>query len=268
MRLISLNAWGGRLAGPLLSYLAAEDPDVLCLQEVTAAPAPCPEVLYFRHDGAELEQAADLFGRLRERLPGHDAAFFPAMRGTLEDAEGRPHASLFGLATFTRRSLPVLEQQLAFTHGAFRPDGWGPAPVPRNAHGFRLYNPATGRATTIVQTHGLRDPKGKHDTPARRAQARRLLRLVRALRRPGEGAILCGDLNLLPGAESFGILAAEGLADLVTARGHCDSRTSWYPKPQRFADYLLVTPEVQVTGFDLPARPEISDHRPLVLDFA
>ena len=34
MRLMCLNAWGGTLHDELLAFLAAETPDVLCLQEV------------------------------------------------------------------------------------------------------------------------------------------------------------------------------------------------------------------------------------------
>jgi len=45
-----------------------------------------------------------------------------------------------------------------------------------------------------------------------------------------------------------------------------DTRTSHYAKPVRFADYMLVTADVPVADFDVPASPEVSDHRPLVLD--
>ncbi|MHC2215618.1 exonuclease III [Rhizobium leguminosarum] len=38
MRIISLNAWGGRLHEALITYVTEADPDVLCLQEVLRAP--------------------------------------------------------------------------------------------------------------------------------------------------------------------------------------------------------------------------------------
>jgi endonuclease/exonuclease/phosphatase family metal-dependent hydrolase len=86
------------------------------------------------------------------------------------------------------------------------------------------------------------------------------------LRQPGEGLIVCGDLNLLPDSETFAILAELGLTDLVTTRGFTDTRTSRYPKDGRYADYLLVTPEVTVETFDVVATPEVSDHRALLLE--
>jgi endonuclease/exonuclease/phosphatase family metal-dependent hydrolase len=73
-------------------------------------------------------------------------------------------------------------------------------------------------------------------------------------------------LNLLPGSETFAILGRLGLTDLVTARGFSDTRTSFYRKDNRHADYLLVTPNVDVRRFEVVESPEVSDHRPLMLD--
>ena len=39
MRILSLNAWGGKLHSPLMKYLADVDADVLCLQEVESRAA-------------------------------------------------------------------------------------------------------------------------------------------------------------------------------------------------------------------------------------
>ena len=75
----------------------------------------------------------------------------------------------------------------------------------------------------------------------------------------------CGDFNVLPDSRLFDELAELGLADLVTARGFTDTRTSYYGKPNRFADYLLVSAGVTVVDFDVVEAPEVSDHRPLLL---
>ena len=85
--------------------------------------------------------------------------------------------------------------------------------------------------------------------------------------RPGDAVIACGDFNVLPGSETFRTLAGLGLADLVTAGGHTDTRTSHYRKQPRWADYLLVNDLVRVDRFEVVAAPEVSDHRPLLLDF-
>lgn len=286
MRILSLNAWGGRVFAPLLPFLAATDADVLCLQEVVRTPGAGIRWLTYRGDGAELPQRANLHDEVRAVTPDHDSGFFPSARGLLHAQDGVPHAeagvphaeagvlhdadmafsSEFGLATYTRRSFPVIGQALDFVHGRFSPDGWGAHPRPRNAHGVRLFDDAAGEAICVVHLHGLRDPAGKGDTPHRRAQAHALVRLIRRIWNEGERLVVCGDFNLLPGSETFAILGALGLEDLVTTRGFTDTRTSFYGKENRFADYLLVTPNVEVRRFEVVASPEVSDHRPLLLD--
>lgn len=75
--------------------------------------------------------------------------------------------------------------------------------------------------------------------------------------------MVCGDLNLLPHSETFEVLRAVGLVDLV---GTADARTSHYPKQVRHASYLLISDPGAVKRFEIVADPEVSDHRALVLD--
>jgi len=109
----------------------------------------------------------------------------------------------------------------------------------------------------------LRDPLGKADTPARRGQAERLAELVRRIRGPRDLVVVCGDFNVLPGSETFSVLADVGLTDLV---GVADTRTSHYRKAVRHASYLLVSDVAAVKRFDILAEPEVSDHRALILE--
>lgn len=265
MRILSLNAWGGRVFEPLIPFLTSVDADVLCLQEVVRTPGAGRDWLSYRGDGAELPQRANLHDEIREAHPGHDAGFYPAARGELYDG-AQAFPSEFGLATYVRHTFPVIGQALDFVHGGFSPEAWGEHPRPRNAHCVRLFDPARGEPIVVAQLHGLRELSGKHDTPHRRAQAHALVRLIRTIWRPGERLVVCGDLNLLPGSETFSILAELGLSDLVTAGGFTDTRTSFYAKDNRYADYLLVTPNVDIRQFEVVAMPEVSDHRPLLLD--
>lgn len=80
--------------------------------------------------------------------------------------------------------------------------------------------------------------------------------------------MVCGDFNVLPGSATFRVLAGLGLSDLVTGNGLVDTRTSHYLKQGRFADYMLVTPDVKVVTFEVVEAPEVSDHRALLLDIA
>ncbi|MGO4623760.1 endonuclease/exonuclease/phosphatase family protein [Ensifer sp. 2YAB10] len=267
MRILSLNAWGGKLHSPLMKYLAEVDADVLCLQEIARSPMTEAEWLIYRDADVELPQRANLFDEIAAALPGHDGFFCPTARGTLLDGD-RPVASEFGLATFVRRTNSVIGQALDFVHGSFSSEGWGPHPRARNAHCIRLFDHDAGAAITIAQMHGLREVSGKGDTPARNAQADALVNLIGKVWPGKERLVVCGDFNVLPDSVTFKALAEFGLTDLVVSRGHTDTRTSHYLKSGRFADYMLANAAVDVARFDVVTEPEVSDHRALLLEIA
>jgi len=265
MRILCLNAWGGKLHGPLIAYLRAASPDILCLQEVTHSPASGKDWLTY-HDGAHvLEQRANLFRDIAAALPDHTGQFCPAAQGQLWDGDVAV-PSQWGLATFTRSGLPLIGQVQGFVHKSYGADGFGDHPRSRNAHCIRVWNAARGRAVVVAHMHGLRDLHGKGDSPERLAQARRFAAMIAGLAEAGDDVIACGDFNVLPDSATFDVLAGLGLRDLVTGRGHAGTRSSLYAKPGRFADYMLVGDGVPVARFDVVASPEVSDHCPLMLE--
>ena len=259
-----LNGWGGTLHEAARAYLAREAPDVLCLQEVVHTPATTKEWLTYRDGDHVLPQRANFFRDVSEALPEHVAIFCPAAQGVLWDGEGTV-PSQWGLATFVHGRFPLIGQAQGFVHKGFSPDGYGEHPRSRSAHVVRLHDFDRGRPITIAQMHGLRDLNGKIDTPERLEQARRLVGLVQAVAEPGDRLVVCGDFNVEPGSQTFGILAGLGLEDLVVGRGYSDTRTSHYKKPGRYADYMLVNEAVEVLAFEVVQQPEVSDHRPLLL---
>jgi endonuclease/exonuclease/phosphatase family metal-dependent hydrolase len=260
---VSVNAWGGAVFDSLVAWLPEVRADVLCLQEVTRTPGLSGWTT-FRDAERELPQRANLFDDIRRLLPGHQAWFVASDAGPVHGEVGATHRQDFGLAVFVDEHHPVIGQASRFVHGSFVDhEEWTASDRPRLAQGVRIVDRTADRVVAVVHAHGLRDAVGKHDTPARRDQARRLAALVESIREPGDLSILCGDLNLLPGSETFDVLAAIGLTDLV---GTADTRTSLYRKPVRHANYLLVSRPADVRHFDAPATPEVSDHRPLILD--
>ncbi|MFK3780997.1 endonuclease/exonuclease/phosphatase family protein [Agrobacterium sp. NPDC089420] len=267
MRLICLNGWGGKLNDALLPYLSSSDPDILCLQEVVHTPAASQDWLSYRDHGNDLPQRANFLRDVSDALPDHVAIFCPAAQGDLWHGEIR-YPSQWGLATFLRKSMAVVAQAQGFVHGTFSADGYGDHPRSRTAHAVRIFDFKSGRPAVIAHMHGLRDLGGKHDSPARLAQARRLVELVRAVAEDGDRIIVCGDFNVLPESETFAVLKELDLAELVTGGGFTSTRTSHYTKQNRYADYMLVNPAVTVDHFDVVAQPEVSDHCPLLLDFS
>lgn len=264
MKIMCLNGWGGKLHEELSSYVKISDPDVLCLQEVIHSPASEKEWLTYRDGDHLLAQRANFFRDVSNALPDHFAIFCPAAQGVLWDGDC-PVLSQWGLATFSRRSLPIIGQAQGFVHKGFSPAGYGDHPRSRSAHGIRVYDYGAERAVSITHMHGLRDLKGKMDTPERAEQARRLLALSRQISEPDDVIVVCGDFNVEPGSETLAILAAAGLNELVTTRGIETTRSSQYKKPGRFADYMLVNREEAVQSFDVIHDPEVSDHCPLIL---
>ncbi|NUR87271.1 MAG: endonuclease [Nonomuraea sp.] len=263
MRILSLNAWGGAMYDDLAPWVAGCGADVLCLQEMTHTAGAGG---WTRFDDAHrsLPQRANLLADVRALLPGHHAVFAASDAGPVLDSAGVARQQDFGVATFVAGTLALAGTRTGFVHGSFAEhvDGW-PADRPRAGLAVRVYDREGGRFVTVVQLHGLRDPAGKGDTPARLAQAKRLADLVTAAREHGDLTVVCGDLNLLPGSETFGVLSGIGLTDLV---GEADTRTSRYGKPLRHASYLLVSDPAAVERFEIVAEPEVSDHRALLLE--
>ncbi|APH71087.1 endonuclease/exonuclease/phosphatase family protein [Aquibium oceanicum] len=266
MRIMCLNGWGGKLHESLIAYVSDASPDVLCLQEVVHTPSTTEAWLEYRDGDHVLPQRANFFRDVAKALPNHAATFCPAAQGVLWDgAEAVP--SQWGLATFVRGSFPVIGQIQAFVHKDFSPDGYGDHPRSRNAHAVRIHDYEKGRTVAIVHTHGLRDvAAGKADTPARIEQARRLADIATRIAEDGDRLVVCGDLNVEPESETFRILGDIGLTDLVTTRGFAGTRTAQYPKPGRFADYMLVDQMAEPVSFEVVRNPVVSDHCPLLLE--
>ena len=116
---------------------------------------------------------------------------------------------------------------------------------------------------SIFNVHGLWNGMGKTDSDARIAQSQRIKAFMDGIDTP---KILCGDFNLRPDTISLTLLE-EGMQNLVKAHNVVSTRTSFYPKDERFADYILVTPDVTVHSFGVLAQ-EVSDHAPLLLEFS
>lgn len=265
MRLMCLNAWGGTLHDELLAFLAAETPDVLCLQEVIHTPWTGKDCLTYRDGDHVLPQRPNLFRDVSRALPEHAAIFCPSAQGVLWD-EDRAIPSQWGLATFVHRRFPIVGQVQGFVHKDYAPDGYGEHPRSRSAHGIRVYDYDQYAFLSVTHMHGLRDLAGKSDTPDRAAQAERLLNLSRLTAEGSDLAIVCGDFNVEPGSETLRLFEDRGMTELVTRAGTGGTRTSSYKKAGRFADYMLVSDVGHVKRFEVIREPEVSDHCPLFLE--
>lgn len=78
--------------------------------------------------------------------------------------------------------------------------------------------------------------------------------------------ILCGDFNLRPDTTSISTLK-EGMNDLIRRHGITSTRTQLYDKPEKYADYIFTSPEINVIDFNV-WDDVVSDHNPLSLKFS
>jgi len=117
---------------------------------------------------------------------------------------------------------------------------------------------------TICNFHGHWKPHtNKEDLPERIEQSKKI---VEFLKPEKSKKILCGDFNLAPHTQSIRILE-DGMRNLVKEYGITSTRSHYYTKDGKFADYILVSPEVEVKDFKV--LPDVvSDHLPLYLEFA
>ena len=253
MKLMCLKAWGGRAGeAKLLAFLnARRDADFVCLQEIWSAPyeglegAPA--------GGRPLAQdtimvtGKQAIGALLDR---HAVFFHPH------------HLDDYGLMTLVSKELEVVESGDVFVH---RERGDIPeGDIGHHARNVQFVTVRTPQGLLgVMSFHGLWNGQGKGDSPDRLAQSRRLLDFLCSRREP---FLLCGDFNLAPDATSMRMLAEAGFRNLVAEYGVSSTRTSLYPRPERFADYAFVSPGVEVRDFRV-LPDEVSDHAPLMLDF-
>ncbi len=246
MKIISLNTWGGRVGQGVVDFVAArkDDVDIFCFQEIFNGG---------RDEQSEIdenikEKQYDLYSKLQVALPNHDG-YFQASLG-----------NWYGLAIFVKKNLQVKSEVTRFVHGE-------PYFVPTDdlGHHSRIIQDLTlefrHKELHIINFHGLWNGRGKTDSDERIKQSREIVNYLNTI----EGdVILSGDFNLLPDTQSIKIVEDFGLRNLITEYGIASTRTSFYTKPDKFADYIFISPEVAVKSFSI-LPDEVSDHAALEL---
>lgn len=241
MKIISLNTWAGVVLEPLLDFFENNrDIDIFCLQEVYS------NATGKEGSHSELDFKLDLFEQIqRVLIDTHDGYFRPS------------HLDYYGQAIFVKKNITIEEGGDIFIYE-------NPAPEGRGRHSRNLQYIRTivnEKPTIIANLHGLWNGKGKIDSSDRLEQSMRIRDFVS--KGPGK-MVIVGDFNLNPDTESLAILE-EGMRNLIKENGITSTRTSFYDKDNKFADYVLVSPEVNVVDFKVLPE-EVSDHAALYLE--
>jgi endonuclease/exonuclease/phosphatase family metal-dependent hydrolase len=242
MKLMTLNIWGGHVKNPLLEFITAyKEVDIFCLQEVYHN---APDKI----SNEERMVTLNIFSKLQALLPDHQAFFRPTV------------ANIYGVGILIKKNINVLEEGDIAIFNNPHYSGRGPAHS-RNLQWLKYSD--HNQTYSILNVHGLWNGMGKTDTQDRIDQSMHIRRFMDTVHTP---KIVCGDFNLRPDTESMKILE-EGMNNLIRTYNINSTRTSLYPKAEKFADYILTSPEISINHFEV-LKDEVSDHSPLLLDFA
>ncbi len=255
MKLITLNTWGGRAGREsLLNFFKNyADMDVFCLQEIWSAPYENLEGssaggLTIDHKQIMTNGMQDI----QKTLSGHLSYFRPH------------HLDNYGLFMLVKNNLTVTGdgEVFVYKYKGYVPEG----DVGGHARNIQYVTvEVNGKALTIINFHGLWDPgagKGKTDTEDRINQSKKIVEFLKTL---SHDFILCGDFNLLPNTESVAILEKFGLRNMIKEYAITSTRTSFYPKPEKYADYIFVSKSIEVKNFQVLPE-EVSDHSVLFIE--
>jgi hypothetical protein len=119
-----------------------------------------------------------------------------------------------------------------------------------------------GKKYFVANFYGLWNGVGKFDTEDRLGQSHKIKDFLDA--RNEDYKIIVGDFNLLSNTKSLGILE-DGMRNLIKEYSVTSTRTSFYKKSERLADYALLSPNLIVKNFEVLAD-EVSDHSALLLE--
>lgn len=223
------------------------DTDIFCLQEIWQGGEHAMD--YYAKiwgKGITNTQIADI----SKILDGHCAFFYPS------------HEDFYGLAIFIKKSITVIEEGEIFVHKT-KEDIWDKEDVnhARNLQYITFGTPKN--LITVANFHGLWNGAGKEDSRERLLQSDNIANFIKQVK---NSLVLCGDFNLLPETKSLKKLEILGLKNLIKEFGITSTRSNHYKKPQKFADYTFVTPDIRVKEFKM-LPDEVSDHLAMYLDF-
>jgi endonuclease/exonuclease/phosphatase family metal-dependent hydrolase len=252
MKIICLNTWGG-VAGTenLLSFFNKykDSVDIFCLQEIGYDPKGYENVKV--PSGQYVKVMIYGLREIPKELPEHSSFFYPNYR---ED---------YGIMMLVKNNIKILEDGEIFVHkdkNCITSTKDGAGDHARNIQYVKVEN--RSKPVTIINFHGLWNGKGKTDSEDRLIQSDRIVNFLKTLK---NNVVLCGDFNLLPETESIKKLEKFGLRNLITEYNIKSTRTSFYAKADKYADYCFVSKDIKVKDFKV-LPDEVSDHAPLYIE--
>ncbi len=253
MNLITLNLWGGKLYDPLVSFIEqySNKVDIFCFQDCLFGSSA---------DFSPIQKGRlNLFNELSQRLYNFNSYIYRDENESYFHGELLPLDVGCGQVIFVNKNIEVVDV------GGFRshedsPYHKGGDMVSGRCQWVKVK--IDNEYLTVLNLHGLwqRDSK-KKDTPERIHQSKKIKEFFV---NHNHQKILCGDFNIINDGNAMDILE-EGMVNLIKKFKIKSTRSSHYPKEERFADYILTSPDIEVKDFRV-LEDEVSDHLPLFVN--
>lgn len=245
MKLITLNAWGGRMRDEINAFVTKTSADIYCFQEV-----------YHKAQGKDTifldNTDFDHLSYLKAHMQGYECLYHPHL------------GDWWGLAMFIKKGIPIIDSGEVYVH---KEKGWN---YDLEVQGYTAKNlqyatiETEHGLRTVINFHGLWNGQGKDDSHERVVQSQNIVAFLKTLKNE---YVLAGDFNLNPTTQSMNLLEAHGLRNLIKEYGYTSTRTPLYEKGGKFADYVLVSGGIETLDFTV--LPDVvSDHSPLLFEFA
>lgn len=258
MQLICLNAWGGKLYQPLIDFIKenSEDTDIFCLQEVFSTTSGIKTGSDFR---------LNLYQEISYILKNHNGYFASCLDNYIAGDFHPKYVDFnlsWGLAIFITKKIPVKAHHELFVYrerNNFDPSDLNT--LPRNIQYINFIK--NNNSYTVCNIHGIWHSSGKGDNNSRISQS---IQINEVLNKQKGGKILCGDFNLDINTQSIKLLEAN-MSNLIKKYNIKTTRTAYFPGSDEFADYVFVSPSINIDNFTLPDI-KVSDHLPMILQFS
>lgn len=242
MKIVSLNTWGGILTEKILNFLLSnkEIVDIFCFQEIYNGGKDDEDEI-----GSIYPTNYELLLNIKEALPDFNFYFAPY------------HKDYYGLSIFIRNTIPVQESG---SEVVYQQEGVGSNFEKRILQFVTIK--IGDSLCTILNFHGISSELGRNDSSVRLSQSFNIIKFLKQLTPP---YILCGDFNLSLNTQSIETLEEGGLHNLIRVNNITSTRTSYYKKDDKHADYIFLSDGFNVKEFKV-LTDEVSDHSPLFVD--
>jgi len=247
MKLIQLNLWQGRLLLNTLELMKQEQPDILCLQEVTSSEV----------EGSGFLDTNSLQTLLKELdLPN----YFFSPRFSYQFMHTK---ALYGNCVLSR--YPISNQETRFTHGEFTED------IVLNKNNHSMSNAQFAVIKTgemdlnVINHHGYYQP----NPVGNQTTAESLQKLADWVAELSGPVILAGDLNIWPKSPALKSIDALGLNNLTREHAIRSTLSQVHGAPIKdeiACDYIFTSRDIEVTDFHVSEKL-VSDHKALILEF-